>query len=400
MVNTRAHDSEDNGNGSPSAREKRPAEEEPKQEEGEGADEGEGKDSPSKAKKQKVEKHVKQTTLTDDGAVEDTGKEAKGTKGEKEEGGEEEKEDKAASPEVEGNAGPGETAPGFSTISKDEAERKHGITERGQIAFLYRPKVETDDPHSIDDVSKFHILLMPHGEKLHRLIAVGKKQLPDAKDSSRPIWGEVINVGEDLKALKDALGASTYETKTRGTRHQPGARVAATGAYVLHTPEEGQYPEDSANASAVYHTYLAYELAVPHDIGEVQEALHIHEEGSLTLQVKNPETESTNSAVGTQPASKHPQYPSSLKSLFTTRWIPACPPSLLSYAGAELLLLPSKHSAAQDIGEGAKGELDEEEKEVEGKIGREKGDSEAKRALKEIGLNGLVDGKALEGHWE
>lgn len=91
-----------------------------------------------------------------------------------------------------------------------------GILERGFIYFLFRPKVEVDHPESLDDVSKFHILLVPYGTKFHRLIAVGKKALPEASESTRPIWGEVLNVGEDLKALKDGLGAYTYETKTMG----------------------------------------------------------------------------------------------------------------------------------------------------------------------------------------
>lgn len=91
-----------------------------------------------------------------------------------------------------------------------------GILEKGFIYFLFRPKVEVEHPESLDDVSKFHILLVPHGTKFHRLIAVGKKALPEASESTRPIWGEVLNVGEDLKALKEGLGAYTYETKTLG----------------------------------------------------------------------------------------------------------------------------------------------------------------------------------------
>lgn len=88
-----------------------------------------------------------------------------------------------------------------------------------------------------------------------------------------------------------------------GTRHQPGARVAGAGAYVLHAAEH--YPKDSQNASAVYHTYLIYELAVPHELGPVQDALHVRSEGGFTLQVKSPEAPSTNPAVRNKPESKH-----------------------------------------------------------------------------------------------
>ncbi|BGP25408.1 hypothetical protein JCM10295v2_004332 [Rhodotorula toruloides] len=296
---------------------------------------------------------------------------------------------------VEGNAHPGQLP---AHLPKPDAERKHGIIEKGHVYFIYRPKVEIEHPESLDDVQRFHLLLVPHGSKLHRLIAIGKKALPDASESTRPIWGQVVNVGEDMKALKGGLGPKTYETKTRGTRHQGGARVAASGAYVLYTVED--YPKDSANESAVYHTYFSYEIAVPHEMGEVQEALHIQHEGAFTLQVKNPAAPSTNPAVGNQPASKHPQFPHEYKKLFHTKFIPASPPELLDYPGAELLLIPSKHEAVQDIGEKAEKELEKEEKDLEKEIESRKDGGEAKKALKEMGLEGLIDGKALEGHWE
>lgn len=88
-----------------------------------------------------------------------------------------------------------------------------------------------------------------------------------------------------MKSLKKNLGSYTYETKTMGTRHQPGARVAASGSYILHSTEN--YPKDSANMSAVYQTHFAYQVALPHEMGEVQEALHIHPEGVFGLQVSS-----------------------------------------------------------------------------------------------------------------
>lgn len=94
------------------------------------------------------------------------------------------------------------------------------------------------------------------------------------------------------------------------------------------------------------------------------------------------------------------QFPPEYQKLFHTKFIPASPPELLDYPGAELLLIPSKHEAVQDIGEKAEKELDKEEKELEKSIEGQKDGGEAKKALKEMGLEGLIDGKALEGHWE
>ncbi|GAA5844738.1 hypothetical protein JCM9279_002904 [Rhodotorula babjevae] len=297
---------------------------------------------------------------------------------------------------VEHTAAPGEA---LSNAPKVDADRKHGIIEKGYVYFMFRPKVETEHPESLNDVARFHLLLSPHGESIHRLIVVGKKALPDAAESSRPLWAQVDGVADDLKQFKDGLGAYTYETKTMGTRHQPGARVAAAGAYVLHTTEHP--PENSSNASAVYHTHFAYEIAVPHDMGEVQKALHLQHEGVFTLQVKNPDSAATNPTVGNQPESKHPQFPPELKHLFTTKFIPANPPSLLNYPGAELLLVPSKHTAKEDIGDTAEKELDDEEKALENDIDKQEGGgSEAKKVLKEIGFEGLQGVEALQGHWE
>jgi len=151
--------------------------------------------------------------------------------------------------------------------------------------FILPLQVEVTEPHSLDDVSKFYLLVVPHHSKLHRLIAIGKKTLPDHDQSSRPMWGEVLNVGEDMKSLKKNLGGYTYETKTLGTRHQPGCRVAGSGSYILHAAEN--YPKDSANMSAVYETKFAYEVALPHEMGEIQDALHIHHEGVFAIQVSS-----------------------------------------------------------------------------------------------------------------
>ena len=142
-----------------------------------------------------------------------------------------------------------------------------GTIERGHIYFFYRPKVELEEVSSVDDVQRFHILLVPRPpefsvesapvspdkpkdgdegkemtliqegadavpapavmdvtKKPFRLISVGKKSLPDpdvgggGKGGGRKaiFWATVVTVGEDLKKLQEGLGAKEYETKTRG----------------------------------------------------------------------------------------------------------------------------------------------------------------------------------------
>ena len=59
-------------------------------------------------------------------------------------------------------------------------------------------------------------------KKTFRLVVIGKKALPDpdakGKGRKQVFWGSISTIGEDLKKLEEGLGASTYETKTRGRR--------------------------------------------------------------------------------------------------------------------------------------------------------------------------------------
>lgn len=88
--------------------------------------------------------------------------------------------------------------------------------------LVYATTVETEHPENLDDVSKCHMLLLPHhtsGIKQsgtpYRLLTFGRKHLPESRDEGahEVEWGRITAVGDDLKELKDALGASTYETK-------------------------------------------------------------------------------------------------------------------------------------------------------------------------------------------
>lgn len=62
-------------------------------------------------------------------------------------------------------------------------------------------------------------------KKHFRLVAIGKKQLPDPEagggggkggGKKATFWATVVTVGEDLAKLQDGLGGKEYETKTRG----------------------------------------------------------------------------------------------------------------------------------------------------------------------------------------
>lgn len=236
-------------------------------------------------------------------------------------------------------------------------------------------------------------------------------------------------MGENVSALKERLNGREYETKTVGTRHIGPSRVAGYGTYILHSAPAPDAPQGSKNMSAVYETHLAYALEVPHELGKVQHDLRIEDEGSFTLQVKNPDAPSTNPAVRNLKSSEKPQLPKPLRALFTTRYIPANPPSLLNYSGAELLFIPSSKSVEEQIGKEAEAELlDEAKKDDVGRgtmttaakkenqsgddeddddhdvheahHGSDEGHAAAQAALKQLGVEGVVKSKPLEGQWE
>ncbi|KAK4057135.1 hypothetical protein OIO90_001630 [Microbotryomycetes sp. JL221] len=291
----------------------------------------------------------------------------------------------------------------FAKDLDDDGQRRHGVLERGHVYFVYKPKVQLDEVESVDDVAQ--------------LMTIGRKYLPKRTEGQKQkqsdiCYGKVLSVSDDMSNLKDSLGKTSYETKTQGTRHVGPGRVAGSGVYIIYSSKAPDAPKNTQNASALYQTYLAYAVGVPHDLGKVQQDLHIEHEGAFQVQVKNPSAPSTNPRVPDQPADKQPKYPKVLADLFTTRYIPSNPPALLNYAGTELLLLPSKRDVVELLGQDGEQELQKElEHEMpSANVKHEQTDDngehdeqareEARQALEEVGLEGQIEGKALEGYWE
>lgn len=269
--------------------------------------------------------------------------------------------------------------------------RPLGTIERGHVYFFYRPKVQHEEVHDIDDVRNFHMLLIPrppefsvHIEgqqpsgvekdshpddemsviaegadvvpappprdqpKTHfRLITVGKKRLPDpdAPGGKGVYWASVTAVGDDLHGLEQGLGERSYETKTRGERHEGPARLAGRGVYAIVNTRGKTV---SRNA-----THFGYHLSHPSEGGEVQLELGIHTASSFVLQVKNPEAEpgSFGQRIGL-PAGRRAKYPEGiLRYVFEKetrgrsyglRFVPCNCIDLLDYEGAELLLIAAR----------------------------------------------------------
>ena len=122
--------------------------------------------------------------------------------------------------------------------------------------FFFRPRVNTEDVSSLNDVQKSYLLLRPtksdvsSAKQSLRMIQVPKKALP-ATGTHERFLAFVISSDESIKDLKDDIGESHYSTATRGERLQPAARPVAEGVYAIVGDPDGRT------------THFAYLLTLP-----------------------------------------------------------------------------------------------------------------------------------------
>jgi hypothetical protein len=209
------------------------------------------------------------------------------------------------------------------------------VLERGDIFFVYRPRVQEESAEGLEDVQRSYMVLSPEGKQSHRLIVLGQKRLPEVRDGGDRVWGYVDMVERDPRKIRDELGRQTYSTKTRGERVRPEARPAGEGVYALVRHED--------------HTHLAYELELPKRPGEVQEALEIEPEASFIISIKNPDAPSP-PGVGLR-GERKVDFPRRLQERFRgRRFADADPPDLLDYEGAEVLLIGAEEDVSDELG--------------------------------------------------
>ena len=208
------------------------------------------------------------------------------------------------------------------------------LLERGDIYFLYRPRVGHEEAQGLGDVERFYILLKPWRRQVYRLIILGRKRLPDPEQHDR-FWAFVWRVFKDRDELNEELGEKGYATKTRGIRKVAPARPAAEGIYAI--------------ARHGGHTHLAYVIELPQRRGPAERDLNIKREASYVIAVKNPETASPANA-GLDPH-EEARFPKSLQDKFGgRRFIPVDPPDFLDYDGAELMLIGASENPEKELG--------------------------------------------------
>lgn len=206
------------------------------------------------------------------------------------------------------------------------------VLERGDMFFLYRPKVDNEHPEDLDDVQRFYLVLTPDGQDRFRRIVIGRKYMSNIEEHERN-WAFVDLVG-NAKTMHEDLEAEDYQTKTRGEQHQPAARPAAEGRYAVVRHDN--------------HTHLAYALELPRKTGEAQHEFQIEDEGSYIVSVKNPEVGNARNA-GLSPKRKA-DFPKRFSEKFEDRrWIDLDPPEFLDYEGCELVLIGAKENAEEEL---------------------------------------------------
>ena len=209
------------------------------------------------------------------------------------------------------------------------------VLERGDIYFIYRPKVEQTSAAGLEDVQRFFVILSPSDKRRPRLLVIGRKKLPAISDKQERNWGFVQKVSRNPEDIEDDLDRLTYSTQTHGERHLSPARPAGEGVYTIARHDT--------------HTHLAFALELPERPGEVQEELNIPAEGSYIITVKNPDVDAP-PGVGL-PEQDQADLPQRLRDRFHgRRFIPADPPDFLDREGTEFVLIGADEDVFEELG--------------------------------------------------
>ena len=231
------------------------------------------------------------------------------------------------------------------------------VIESGDIFFFYRPKIDTEEVHDIDDVQRFYMITCKdindddenkNRNKNYRLFLLGSKKMPEIVErksgSEERNWAlNILTTSNADKIHNELLIPAEYTTKTRGKRRLSPAQPAGEGKYSI-IKHDG-------------HTELAYILEIPENPGKTQLEFEIKKEASYIVSVKNPEIFIPGYAAFSK-KDKKPDYPKHIKEKFgEKRWINVDDPEILDYENTQLLLIGArKRNVEEELGI----EIDEE----------------------------------------
>jgi hypothetical protein len=211
--------------------------------------------------------------------------------------------------------------------------------EQGRITFVVRPRVE-----GARGFQRFVFLLSPDDREMHRRVVVGRRRMPEPGANERE-WAYVDKLGRSRSELLADLGPTTYMTKTRGLRHQPGARVIAQGHYAILEHDT--------------HAHLTYALDADTHRDEVHDALNVAREGAMIAAVFNPlarwsrRPRQQELRFGDEddasPFAEPSIYPDELQARFGDKRFVPLDPMFLDYEGAELVLIGAEDGVRPEL---------------------------------------------------
>lgn len=207
------------------------------------------------------------------------------------------------------------------------------VLERGDVFFLYRPRVDEPDARGLDEVQRLYMILRPRDRRLYRRLVIGRKRLPEPAGHERH-WAFVDRVAAEPEPVVAELRELRYATKTRGERTQPAARPAGEGVYAIVDHDK--------------HCHLAYRLELPLRPGEVQAAFRIKPQASYIAAVRNPEAPPPPGLEASGP--EVVDYPDELLARFRGRRFAPLERAFLDQVGTELVLIGASEDVEDELG--------------------------------------------------
>jgi len=89
------------------------------------------------------------------------------------------------------------------------------VLERGNIYFVFRPKVEHTSAEGLKDIQRFFLILSPYGEQRYRLIVIGRKKLPTKTSLRIVVYASTRNGKQSTRPNFSTSVRQRYERTSR-----------------------------------------------------------------------------------------------------------------------------------------------------------------------------------------
>ncbi|GFZ11619.1 hypothetical protein Acr_23g0000040 [Actinidia rufa] len=220
-------------------------------------------------------------------------------------------------------------------------------TERGEIFFFYRPKINEEEAHRPDDVQRLYIVMRPRssGERQRRT-PVEEKQDPRHSATKEAHAKDGSSFLLLLQPSRWTWYPEEYDTSTKGHRCKSPARALGEGIYRI-------LRHSTASGGKITHTHLIYKLEFPpeNEKNEPQESFNTKREGSYLIQIKNLDQHAGSSQFRGLQNKRKAVIPAHLQGKFGIfRYCPADPPDFLNYEGCEFLLIWASDDIEEELG--------------------------------------------------